>query len=274
MKTSVHTLHAPRLGPLREVKPRCRGKLRTPHSFAFTLVEILIAIGILTLVCASIFSTWTAILRATRVGQDAAATVQRARIVSRVFEESLTSAQFFTANLQYYGLFAENGTEGSLSFVARLSKNFPRSGKFGDLNVRRLTFSIESSSDSGKQLVLRQSPLLMDLDVDEKEHPIVLAKNVQELTTEFWDPQDGWVDEWTQTNQLPPLVRVSLKLADKPYSMEPSMEITRIVSLPTSAVPAAWQLPRGAGGPQQGISVQNPNNPNGPTKQLPAFQTR
>jgi type II secretion system protein J len=218
---------------------------------AFTLVEILIAIGILGLVCASIFSTWTAILRATRVGLDAAATVQRARMVSHVFEESLSAAQFFTANQRYYALEAENGESGRLSFVAHLSKSFPRSGKFGDLDVRRLTFEVEGSAESGRVLVLRQQPLIMDMDEDEKVHPIVLAKNVKELATEFWDTREGWVDEWTQTNQLPTLVKVSLKLMDRPGQMGPPEEITRIVSLPTMAVPPVWQVPRGFGGPPQ-----------------------
>src|SRR4051794_40200498 len=47
---------------------------------AFTLVEIMIAIGILALIMTAIFSTWTAILRSTKVGLDTAAAVQRARI--------------------------------------------------------------------------------------------------------------------------------------------------------------------------------------------------
>jgi type II secretory pathway pseudopilin PulG len=236
---------------------------------AFTLVEILIAIGILGLVCASIFSTWTAILRASRVGLDAAATVQRARMVSHVFEESLSAAQFFTANQRYYALEAENGEAGRLSFVAHLSKSFPRSGKFGDLDVRRLTFEVEGSAESGRVLVLRQQPLIMDMDEDEKVHPIVLAKNVKELATEFWDMREGWVDEWTQTNQLPTLVKVSLKLMDRPGQMGPPEEITRIVSLPTMAVPPVWQVPRGFGGPNQPPPPPGTQNQPGT---LPGFQ--
>ncbi len=240
----------------------------------FTLVEILIAIGILGLVLVSIFSTWTAILRATRVGQDAAATVQRARMVAHVLEDSLSSAQFFAANQQYYSFLADNGDEPSLSFVARLSPSFPRSGKFGDLDVRRLTFSVERGSDSSRQLVLRQNPLVMDLDIDEKEHPVVLAKNVKEFNTQFWDPKEGWIDEWTATNQLPPLVKVTLQLLDKADSTQPPEEITRIVSLPTFAVPPVWQVPRGfpggAGGqPVLQPPIANPNQPQPGGLQVP-----
>ena len=81
----------------------------TPAASAFTLVEIMIAIGILSLVLAAIYSSWTAILRASKTGLDAAASAQRARITIRVLEDSLGSAQSFAANLPYYYFDAENG---------------------------------------------------------------------------------------------------------------------------------------------------------------------
>ena len=160
---------------------------------------------------AAIYSSWTAILRASKVGLDAAASVQRSRIAIRMLEDSLGSAQSFAANLPYYYFLAENGNEAALSFVARLDKSFPRSGKFGDFEVRRLTFSVEPAPDGGRQLVLRQMPLLMEEpDADEKQHPIVLARNVKAFEMLFYDtnknPPD-WVDEWKEakTNQLPKL---------------------------------------------------------------------
>ena len=223
-------------------------------SRAFTLVEIMIAIGIFSMVLAAIYSSWTAILRASKTGLEAAASAQRARITIRVLEDSLGSAQSFQQNLPYYAFVAENGSEAMLSFVARLSKSFPRSGKFGDLDVRRVTFSIEGGADGGNQLVLRQNPLVMEMDVDEKDHPIVLAKNVKGFEMQFWaedkNPPD-WVDEWKEqkTNQLPRLVMITLKLADNPHSTQVTEEITRIINLPAKTVLPIWQVPRGMGGP-------------------------
>ena len=227
----------------------------------FTLVEILISIGILALVIASIFSTWTAILRASKSGQSAAAAVQRIRIVVRLLEDSLSSAQSFSANLGYYGFMAENGNEASLSFVAKLSQAFPRSGRFGDLDMRRLTFSLQSGPDGGRQLVLRQTPLVMDIDEDEREHPIVLAKNVKEFSMQFWDNRlNDWVDEWKQTNQLPRLINITLRLADTSRALSPVEEISRTVSIPSVAVQPMWQVPRmmGPGGQPPGTGPNQP----------------
>ncbi|MGD0259892.1 MAG: prepilin-type N-terminal cleavage/methylation domain-containing protein [Verrucomicrobiota bacterium] len=240
----------------------------------FTLVEIMVAIGIFSMVLAAIYSSWTAILRASKTGLEAAASAQRARITVRVLEDSLGSAQSFQQNLSYYAFLTENGSDNAtLSFVARLSKSFPRSGKFGDLDVRRLTFSVEGAPDGGSQLVLRQNPLVMEMDIDEKEHPIVLAKNVKGFEMLFWaedkNPPD-WVDEWKEqkTNQLPRLVMITLKLADNPHSSQITEEITRIINLPAKTVLASWQVPRGIGGPGgpggPGTPPVGPGGPGGP----------
>ncbi len=221
------------------MSPPDRRRLR-----AFTLVEILVAMGILSLVLAAIYSSWTSILRASKVGTDAAAAVQRARMAARTIEESLGSTECFAQNQALYGFVAENGSEAYLSFVARLSKYFPRSGKFGDFDVRRVTFSLESAKDNTSQLVLRQQPILMEMDKDEQEHPLVLAKNAKEFLTEFWDSRlNDWIDEWRNTNQLPTLVRVTIQLADNPHSNMARETVTRIVSLPSIAVQAGWQTP-------------------------------
>jgi type II secretion system protein J len=230
-----------------------------PGMRGFTLLELMVAMAIFGMVVAAIYSSWLAIVRGSQTGQKAAAAVQRSRIAIHTLEEALTSACSFAANIQYYDFIAENGSEASLSFVARLSPSFPRSGKFGDLNVRRVTFSLEPGPDYNKQLVLRQTPLLMDMDVDEKEHPVVLAKNVKDLKLQFWDVSQGdWVDEWTQTNQIPQLVQITLQLGgNDPNSPQVQQEITRFVGLPSITVQPGWQAPAApaADGGQRGPSI-------------------
>jgi len=220
---------------------------------AFTLIEIMMAMAIFALVLTAIYAIWTLILKSSKLGMAAAAQVQRERISVRVIEDALISTRSFAADLQHYGFIAENGDEATLSFVARLPKSFPRSGKFGDFDVRRVTFSVESRLGAGRELVLRQNPILMDVDVDEKEHPLVLAKGVNKLRFEFWDVRlNDWVDDWTQTNQLPKLVKVTVQFAEPnqqgSYSQRKE-EVTRIIALPAITVPANWQMPGVPGRP-------------------------
>ena len=224
---------------------------RRQSARAFTLVEILMAMAIFGLVLVAIYSTWTLILRSKAVGEAVTAQIQRERIAVRVIEEALTSARSFAADVEYYGFFAENGENATLSFVARLPQSFPRSGRFGDFDVRRVTFAVESGRNYGEhQLVLRQQPILMDLDEDEKDHPLVLAKGVREMMFQFWDTRlNEWVDEWPQTNQLPKLIKVSLQFGSPNQSASVSSqrkdEVTRMIALPSISVPANWQTPMG-----------------------------
>ncbi len=231
---------------------------KTVARTAFTLVEILIAMGILSLVLAAIYSSWTAILRASKVGLDSAAAVQRARIAGRIIEESLGSVESFAANQRYYAFVAQNGSEPMLSFVSHLSPSFPRNGRFGGLDVRRVIFTVNSQHE----LVLQQYPFLMDLDEDEKNYPLVLAKYVKEFKADFWDPRlADWVVEWKQTNQIPTMVKVSLKIGTDQYSTQVGEQLTRIVSLPAVMVQPGWQLPRNV--PGAPVTPGNPNLPGG-----------
>jgi general secretion pathway protein J len=210
---------------------------------AFTIIEILTAMAIFGMVVAAIFASWQAIIRGSASGNRAAATAQRSRVALRTIEEALGSTRSFLADVQYYTFEADNGTEPYLSFVSRLSPEFPRGGRFGQFNVRRVTFSVEQGPDSGKRLVVRQTPVLMDMDEDEQNYPVVLANDVKKFEMEFWDKKKAdWLDEWTQTNQLPLMVKFTMQLGGD------QDEVTRIVALPSVAVQAGWQVPGSTAG--------------------------
>jgi prepilin-type N-terminal cleavage/methylation domain-containing protein len=228
---------------------------------AFTLIEIMLSIMIFSIVVAAIYSTWTLVLRSSRVGTEAAAQAQRQRIAMRTIEDALTCIQSFQASLQYYSFIVINGEQPQLSFTARLPDTFPRNGKFGDFNSRRLAFTVEPAPGSAnnfsgqpaeQDLVLRQNPILMDMDVDELQNPLVLARNVQAFTVECWDTNTmAWDTEWDDTNSIPTMIRVSLVLGgDKNSSGEPvpTLSVIRAISIPSGTLPTIVQTPSGNGG--------------------------
>ena len=233
--------------------------MRTPIRQArhgFTLVEILVAIGIFSLVVAAIYACWSAVLRSSKVGLDAAARAQRSRMVMQTMEEALTYAKMHAANSDLYWFEGYSGSDAMLSFVAKLPKSFPRGGKFGDLTLRRVEFSIQQGEGYSLQLVLRQRPLLTEYDVDEQNYPLVLATDVDEMIVQFWDSRvENWIDAWTETNQMPELVRVSLVTQQGSGYDSRNVESTIVVSPASHAVQAANQgaappaAQPGAGGP-------------------------
>src|SRR6266699_3746213 len=113
---------------------------RNERQRAFTLVEIMIALAIFAAVMIAIYSSWSAILRGKRIGQDAAAEAQRSRVAVRALENSLMSLQMFAANIKYDYFSADtSGDFAALSFVAHFAKSFPRRGDFADHAGRSLT---------------------------------------------------------------------------------------------------------------------------------------
>lgn len=226
--------------------------LKTDQREAFTLLEIMVALALFALVAAAIYSSWFAVMRGSQVGLASAAKVQRSRVAMQIIEEALCSTRSFDADGTNYYFIGENGTEATLSFVSKLPSSFPRSGKFGDLDVRRVEFALEQGPDSSKQLVLRQRPLLMDLDKDERLHPVVVAKDVKRFAMEFWDTRPPkntinnnastveWLEEWDETNRLPAMVKITLQFKGDDLAQTPR-ENVKVVGLPAQAVSVNWQ---------------------------------
>ncbi len=235
---------------------------------AFTLVEIMVAVMVFSLVIAAIYATWALIMRATEVGENTAAQAQRQRVVLRAIGDALMGVESFQASQKYYWFKLANGEEPFLSFVARLPDTFPRHNKFvggdggPDASARRVTFSLAPGANGGKDLILRQNRILMELDQDENQFPLVLAKNVKVFTIEWWGTNKlnrvEWSPEWddTQTNTIPQMVRVHLVMGANTERGKdaPDFAATRIYTVPSQMMPVIVQ--GGAGVPPGGPGGQ------------------
>lgn len=216
---------------------------------AFTMLEILLAIAIFAMVVTAVYSSWTAILRASKAGVEASTDMQRTRITSKTLEDALVSAVLFASNPALYAFQADTrGDFAALSFVSRLPPSFPGSGYFGDLVVRRVTFEVKAGEGGEKQLWLHQMPVLQTNVVESDERAILLARDMHTFMLEFCRQKGNgyeWVDEWTQTNQLPKLVRFALAFGQAgDGSGKPKDVVVRTVSIPSIAVPADSQRAR------------------------------
>ena len=237
---------------------------------AFTLIEVLIAMGLLSFIVAAIYSSWSAVLRSTKVGMDVAAQAQRTRIAGQAVEQALKTAVMYAENIRYYSFIADTSSEfAALSLTARLPDSFPGSGLFGDQTVRRVSFEVIPGTNGHLNLVLTQLPFLLSTNGSVQPYQIVLARDVSLFFLEFWDVQKGWVEELLTTNQLPKMVRFSLGIGRAGNSQkDPAELIVRTVSLPAAPVSADMQMPQpgapGVGGvrpPGVRLPGQNPRDP-------------
>jgi prepilin-type N-terminal cleavage/methylation domain-containing protein len=212
---------------------------------AFTLIEIMVAVGVLGGLMVAIFASWHVIVRSSQIGISASVEAHRTRVAVRSLTDAMTSAVIYELNMPYYA-FLTDTTESfaAFSLVSRLPSTFPGSGLFFDQPLRRVTFSVEPTN-SMHQLIMRQNPILSPLEQGQEPYPMVLANNVGEFKMEFLDMQSGeWMPEWAFTNQMPAMIRFSLGfISPASGKVDENRLIKRIVQIPAGTVRAAWQRP-------------------------------
>jgi len=221
----------------------------------FTIIEIMIAISIFALVMVAIYSTWSAVLKGSRIGIKATTEVQRMRVSVRALEEAIGSAVMFVDNAKYYTFATDtSGSTAYISFVARLPDSFPGSGLFGDQEVRRVCFYVQDGN-----LMLRQAPLLEATKKIGKPYEIALAPNVSVFDMEFYDGQaNKWFAEWVSTNQLPRMVRIALSFSPNTQGRRP--ENITIRSIPLSGFAITRSGAGVMGGSGNGLAPNLRNN--------------
>ncbi len=205
---------------------------------AFTMLEMMVAIALFALIMGAITACWKSVANGAKIGIEAAAAAQRARIGIRTIEDALSTSEISTANIGFYSFVADTSEKfAALSLTSRLPDSFPGSNLFGDNVVRRVTFTVERGTDSQNNLVMTQMPLLVVPSEMNSPYPIVLARDVSFFKLEFWSPKENdWVTEFLATNQFPKMIRVTLGVGHS--SQNPSIPyelITRTVAMPSVA---------------------------------------
>ena len=242
----------------------------TSRRSAFTLIEVMVAVLILGMVLASLYGTWRIILTSTEAALRITARAQRARMATATVEQALLSAMLSQNNIKLYSFFGGNsGSFSDISFVAALGDSFPGGGIFGEERVRRVEFLVQPGDRSGNDLVLRQHSIF---DLPEKvgnPYPIVLAHDVTVFQFDYWDNrQRKFIDEWTggHTNELPQVVRLTMGFGSVGrFAQRPAEVVTRVIRVPSSAIPG--NLQPGRGGPGGGVPA--PGAPGSIPRQLP-----
>ena len=220
---------------------RLRLRSRTPRRIAFTLIEVMVAMAVFSLVMLSLYSTWRILSQSTEAALRLTARAQRSRIAIQSLESALMGAQLFQANAPLYSFLVDtSGSYAAISMASMVSEGFPGSGYFNGERLRRITFTVENDGD----LVLRQNSLLAPAEGEFETHPLVLAREVSAFQLEFWDIQRAeYVPEWLATNRLPQVVRMTVGIGQAGrFSKQPLQRITRVITIPSSAVAAALQV--------------------------------
>lgn len=219
---------------------------RRNGSDAFTMIEVMLAIGIFALILSAIYGSWSAVSRGARIGLTAATEAQRERMTVRVLEDALLNCQMYQNNQANYTMVATTrGDFSSISFVANLPGSFPGSGRYGGISMRRVQFWVEPGMNGLNQMFMEQHPPLLATNVDNQPYRLGLGRDISLFLMEFWDEREAkWTNELVNSNQIPRLVRFAVGFGHAENSRtNPRELITRIVSLPSTVITSAMQAP-------------------------------
>jgi prepilin-type N-terminal cleavage/methylation domain-containing protein len=212
----------------------------------FTLVEVLLAVTILTLLITSIYATWSTTLMAWRRGRDASEVFQRQRVVIDTLSELAQSVVYFAASPDLYAVTGTSRPDwgDSVSFVTASDVALPPSEAI-DAGMRRVTISMEQDEYGRKYLALVNAPAVSvdqsntttTADVTLQAH--VLSMDVSGFYVRYLDPRDGtWYDKWEENTIIPSAMQFTVVFTQQD-AKAPPVVVTRAVDLPVAAFIAA-----------------------------------
>ncbi|MCH2603488.1 MAG: type II secretion system GspH family protein, partial [Pedosphaera sp.] len=228
---------------------------------AFTLVETIVSIAILSIVLTMVYGVFFSVARSTVAGAEASVEVQRQRIALKTIEDSLSGLVYYEQSKEQYSFLADTTIfeYPSISFVSRVPPGFLGNKEFGSQRLRRITFQVEDDEYLGRSLVMYQEALMQPINTQDIQEPKrwVLGPNLDTFFFVFWSTiNNEWVSEWTETNSVPSRLKFELafKRADGEAARIEEIQKREIIVFSESITQAMQNppLPQARGGGSRG----------------------
>lgn len=241
-----------------------------PRKKGFTLIELLVALAIFSLVAAMAAGTFWSVLKAWNRGSELLEQLHYGEFAMEQLVTALRGAAWFPSKPAAFGFWLEGD---KASWVTSGTAFLPPDSPYQN-GLHRL--SVTADSVGGQRgLVVRAWPHLSE-EMDENDaEPWLVCPGVDEFKCEWYDFEgDNWSTDWEETNSLPKLVRVTLKM-EKRKNFDEELELQRLVELEVAPeLPARENRDRTTAPPAENTDTNNPSfrrNPGGtnPTN-LPA----
>ena len=192
----------------------------------FTLIELLVALVIFSLAAAIAAGTFWSVTKAWTRGGEMLEQLHYGEFAMEQLVTALRGAAWFPSKPEAFGFWLERDKASWVtSGTAFLPPDSPlRNG------LQRLSVTGEAAAGE-RGLVVRARPHLTE-DADENDaEPWLVCPEAEEFTCEWYDfDVDSWSTDWEETNSLPKLVRVTLKMK-KRAEFDEELELQRLVEL-------------------------------------------
>jgi prepilin-type N-terminal cleavage/methylation domain len=193
--------------------------MRVSRQPGFTLIEVLIAMTLLSVMVVLLFASLRLSAESWNAGENKMAAVNQKAVVYQFFKRHLTTIRPLPMlNLEQdanpENLQAFQGFPQSLRFVAALPASSARKG------LQVFTIALEPANPS--TLMVSLQPYQLTEEDREPAKPEILLEGIAALHFAYFgkteDVADAqWREEWTLADRLPSLIKVSIQLLDGSY---------------------------------------------------------
>lgn len=183
----------------------------------FTLIEVLIAMTLLSIMVVLLFSSLKICAYSWEKGESKITEVNEIAVVYNFFQRHLSVTKPLWNDLsEEEKVFSFQGRANSLKFVSAFPASAARSG----LQL----FSLDLQTEDNDQFINVTLTPFFPVAEGETWHKeeVTLIKNVSDFTLAYFGSEDGvsqgnWTDEWLNKDTLPRLVKININLENGVY---------------------------------------------------------
>lgn len=178
---------------------------------AFTLVELLLAATLTTVILGSAFATFAVVMKAYK---DLGGKTNQAEIARLIMDRMRNDleAVFYSPHGDTTRFVGYDQTEGdlavdSLTFISAVNK--PVDAGEGSSDLAEIQYYIDLDADTPERWLLRRMDYTPDLDPFSGGDIALLGPHVESLDFQYFDGQVWW-PEWDSTSEIPLAVNVTI----------------------------------------------------------------
>lgn len=194
----------------------------------FTLLELLVAISILSVIAVIVGGSLGLGVRAWERGESDIGDSQRMRILTEMIAQEIKSAYPYEISMDNERVVAFQGESDSLWFVTASAK--PEKG-----SLKWVSYSVEDSSLIVREGALPDKDLLEKVSAEDGE---VLDAEVTGLALEYLSPDDEeWLESWDLGKHLPAAIKVTMDSMPEFVVYVPAGQRSGDIGAPREAMP-------------------------------------
>jgi len=218
---------------------------RTFFQRGFTLIEVLIAMTLLSIMVVLLFSSLRICAQSWEQGENKITEVNEVAVVYNFFQRHLSSAIPLWNDFAASGAVTENkdktfsfqGKKQFLQFVSVFPASAGRSGM--------QLFSISPQQQDGEQLIkVTLTPFFPVAEGEEwRQEEVVLLRHVSDFTLAYFGAADDgsasrWQDEWLEKDVQPRLVKININTTNGIFWPEMIIELKAAGAADSSGIEA------------------------------------